>query len=266
MIWRISDVKRSSMLLALAMVAWAAISQSPLLAQAPERSYSLDGAWFGQATFSGAPGPIPFMDIIASDPNSQGQSGSILCTLQVGKIQSPMGLVSLTPSGHGNWVRIGKNKFAFTVMRILMDADGRPVGTAKFWGTRTAQTHDTSTGTMNAEYYDQDGKAYGRFSGTTAETRIGPSLTASPNPIPVTGNAFVGSTTISWSAPDAQVIEIHIGSPDGPLLTRMGNRGSIQTDNWVLDGMTFYLQDVTGGKPLTSDYTLAMLVVHLQKK
>jgi hypothetical protein len=35
---------------------------------------------------------------------------------------------------------------------------------------------------------------------------------------------------------------------------------------WVPDGMTFYLQDVTGGKPLTSDYTLATLVVNLQKK
>jgi hypothetical protein len=29
--------------------------------------------------------------------------------------------------------------------------------------------------------------------------------------------------------------------------------------------MTFYLQDVADGKPLTSDYTLATLVVHLQK-
>jgi hypothetical protein len=253
------------MVLALAMVAWAALSPSALWAQGPEPSYSLDGAWFGKATIVGMPLPVPFMDIFTSDLNNQGQSGSVLCTLQVGKSPSPMGLVSQTPSGHGSWVRIGKNKFAFTVMRVLMDADGRPVGTAKFWGTRTPQTSDTSTGTMNAEYYDQDGKVYGRFSGTTAETRIGPSLTAAPNPISVTGNAVVGSTTISWSAPDAQVIEIHLGSPDGPLFTRMGNRGSIETGNWVLDGMTFYLQDITDGKPLTSDYTLAMLVVHLQK-
>ena len=94
---------------------------------------------------------------------------------------------------------------------------------------------------------------------------IGSSMTASPNPIPVTGNTFLGSTTISWNAPDAQVIEIHIGSPDGKLFTTMGNRGSLQTGVWVPDGMTFYLQDVTGGKPLTSDYTLATLVVHLQR-
>ncbi len=95
---------------------------------------------------------------------------------------------------------------------------------------------------------------------------VGPSLTASPNPIPITANAFHGSTTLSWNAPDAQVVEIRIGSPDGPIFAYMGNRGSIQTGAWVSDGMTFYLQDVTGGKPLTSDYTLAELVVRLQRR
>jgi parallel beta-helix repeat protein len=94
---------------------------------------------------------------------------------------------------------------------------------------------------------------------------IAPSLTASPNPIPVTGNAVVGQTTVSWNAPGAQVIEIHIGSPNGPVFTDMGNRGSLQTGPWVSDGLTFYLQDVTGGNPLTSDYTLATLVVRLQR-
>jgi hypothetical protein len=94
---------------------------------------------------------------------------------------------------------------------------------------------------------------------------VGPSFTATPNPIPVTGNAIVGQTTLNWNAPDAQVIEIHIGSPTGTVLTEQGNRGSIQTGVWVSDGLTFYLQDVTGGNPLTSNYTLATLVVHLQK-
>ena len=44
-----------------------------------------------------------------------------------------------------------------------------------------------------------------------------------------------------------------------------GNRGSQQTGAWVADGTTFYLQDVTGGKPLTADNTLAALIVHLQR-
>jgi hypothetical protein len=109
------------------------------------------------------------------------------------------------------------------------------------------------------------------FGGNTCMTSVnapcsglGPSFSANPNPIPVTGGAFVGATTLSWSMPDAQVIEIHIGSPNGKLFTQSGNRGSMQTGTWVADGMTFYLQDVTGGKSLTSDYTLATVVVHLQ--
>ena len=95
---------------------------------------------------------------------------------------------------------------------------------------------------------------------------IGPTLAANPNPIPVFTGNLVGSTTLSWNAPDAEVVEVRIGRPDGPLLTTMGNRGSIQTGNWVNEGMTFYLQDVTGGRPLTSNFTLAEVVVHLQQK
>ena len=110
------------------------------------------------------------------------------------------------------------------------------------------------------------------FVGNTCETSanapcpsVAPSFTASPNPIPLIGSAFLGATTLSWNAPGAQAIEIHIGNPDGKLVAFSANRGSLQTEAWVSDGMTFYLQDVTGGSPLTADYTLATVVVHLQK-
>ena len=96
--------------------------------------------------------------------------------------------------------------------------------------------------------------------------RNGASISAVPNPIPVTGGATVGTATISWKAPNAQVIEIHVGSPSGALFTTFGSKGSMTTGAWVTDGMTFYLQDVTGGKPLTADNTLATTVVHLLQK
>jgi hypothetical protein len=76
----------------------------------------------------------------------------------------------------------------------------------------------------------------------------------------------VGTATLSWKTPNAQIVEIHIGSPSGPLFAWSGNRGSATTGAWVSDGMTFYLQDVTGGKPLTAANTLATAVVHLQQK
>jgi hypothetical protein len=94
--------------------------------------------------------------------------------------------------------------------------------------------------------------------------RNGATITAAPNPIPVTGSAL-GTATITWNAPNAQVIEVHIGSPSGPLFTQNSNRGSMTTGAWIGDGMTFYLQDVTGGLALTSANTLATAVVHLQK-
>jgi hypothetical protein len=94
--------------------------------------------------------------------------------------------------------------------------------------------------------------------------RNGASITAVPNPIPVTGSA-PGTATISWNAPNAQVIEVHVGSPSGALFTQNANRGSMSTGPWITDGMTFYLQDVTGGLPLTSANTLATAVVPLQK-
>jgi hypothetical protein len=93
-----------------------------------------------------------------------------------------------------------------------------------------------------------------------------PSLTASPNPIPITGTAILGMTTLSWMAPSAETVEIRIGRPDGPLFARLGSRGSAQTGPWVGDGTTFYLQDVSGGKPLTAENTLATVVVRLQRR
>jgi hypothetical protein len=102
---------------------------------------------------------------------------------------------------------------------------------------------------------------FGEVPGSTGN---GASGTASPNPIQVTG-AGDGITTTSWNATNASSIEIHVGSPNGPLFASGGNQGSAQTGPWVTDGTTFYMQDVTGGKPLTANKTLATLVVHLQR-
>jgi len=95
---------------------------------------------------------------------------------------------------------------------------------------------------------------------------IGPTLTARPNPIPVTGAAVLGMTTISWIALGAEAVEVRIGSPNGTLFVGGSSRGSAQTGPWVPDGMTFYLQDISGGKPLTAENTLAALVVHMQRR
>jgi plastocyanin len=95
----------------------------------------------------------------------------------------------------------------------------------------------------------------GPASGNTA------SLTASPNPIPVTDGAAYGATTITWNAPNASSTEIHVGSPSGPLFVSGGSQGSAQTAAWVADGTSFFLVDVTNGRN-----TLATLIVHLLRQ
>jgi len=90
------------------------------------------------------------------------------------------------------------------------------------------------------------------------------SLAAFPNPIPVATGASMGTTTISWNVPGVDIVEVHVGAPGGDLFAAGGSRGSAVTGSWVSDGMRFYLQDVTGGKPLTAANTLATVTVRLE--
>ena len=92
--------------------------------------------------------------------------------------------------------------------------------------------------------------------------RNGASLTITPNPIAVTGGAD-GTATISWNAPNASVLEVHVLSPTGPLFARSGSRGQSVTAAWVTEGMTFYLQDVSNGQSPGPQNTLATAVAHL---
>jgi len=89
-------------------------------------------------------------------------------------------------------------------------------------------------------------------------------LSANPNPIVVGPGESLGSTLIQWRAPSASTIEIHLGSPDGPLFAGGGPYGSAMTGPWVTDGMTFFLQDTSEGKPLTGANTLGTAVAHVQ--
>lgn len=73
-----------------------------------------------------------------------------------------------------------------------------------------------------------------------------------------------GTATLYWDAPGKSHLEIHVGSPTGTLFADGGRTGQSTTGNWVTDGMTFFLQDVSDGQPLTSANTLAIASVHVQ--
>ncbi len=87
-------------------------------------------------------------------------------------------------------------------------------------------------------------------------------LVASPNPIILQGAPY-GTTTIYWNCPSSvQYIQIRVGSPTGPLFTTNTGTGSMRTGAWVTDGQVFFLQDITNGKAVIADNTLATLIVH----
>jgi hypothetical protein len=93
-------------------------------------------------------------------------------------------------------------------------------------------------------------------------------FTANPNPI--TDTTIVdglprGVTTLSWNVSGVETVEIHIGAPNGVLFSGGGPSGTATTGLWTTNGMTFYLQDVTGGKPLTSANTLGVVTVQVQE-
>jgi len=94
-------------------------------------------------------------------------------------------------------------------------------------------------------------------------TAIG-TLAAKPNPIKVCDKTGAGITTLSWTSTGATAVEVHVGKPDGDLFAKSGPEpGTWPTGKWVGDGMTFYLQDVSSGKPLSAENTIATLVVNV---
>jgi len=90
-------------------------------------------------------------------------------------------------------------------------------------------------------------------------------LSASPNPIQVCDSSGQGAPTLTWSATGVTAVQIRRGAPDGPLVGSGGTSGSAiasQTTN----GTVFYLQNVTGGLPLTSANTLTTATVTITQQ
>jgi len=88
-------------------------------------------------------------------------------------------------------------------------------------------------------------------------------ITADPNPIQVCDGSGTGVTKLTWTSVGPAVVEMHVNSPNGDLLARTGANGTAATAKWVTNGMIFYLQDVTGGKSLTPENTLATFTAKL---
>src|SRR5207302_5520932 len=87
------------------------------------------------------------------------------------------------------------------------------------------------------------------------------SITALPNPFPADTHGL-GQTILTWTSTGTNIVEVHVDRPDGNLLTSSGpGTFSARTGNWVQNGQTFYLQNVSDGLPLTSANTLATVTL-----
>jgi GT2 family glycosyltransferase/glycosyltransferase involved in cell wall biosynthesis len=92
------------------------------------------------------------------------------------------------------------------------------------------------------------------------------SLVATPNPVLIYDGSGLAATTLAWNATKLTTVEVRVNAPDGELLVRGGASGNITTPKWVTDGTTFYLQNVSGGLPLTVENTLAKATVSVMNK
>ena len=89
------------------------------------------------------------------------------------------------------------------------------------------------------------------------------SLTANPSPIQVCDGSGLGVTTLSWTSNGTSVVEVHLDEPTGMLLATTGPSGTVTTGKWVGNATQFFLQDVSGGLPLSPENTLATVTVYL---
>jgi len=90
-------------------------------------------------------------------------------------------------------------------------------------------------------------------------------IAAEPNPFRADSQGQ-GRTSASWMTYATNGVEIHLDAPDGPLFARSGpGIFSKETGEWIRDGTTFYLQNVSRGLALTAENTIAIVTVRQQR-
>src|SRR6185312_7982122 len=85
----------------------------------------------------------------------------------------------------------------------------------------------------------------------------------SASPIVNVNSAGLGDTILTFNAGSGVTrAEIHVGTPDGPLLYLGSGTGSDSVQGWVSDGTIFYLQDISNNQPRTLANTIATVTAH----
>ena len=191
-------------------------------------------------TLTAAPNPIQVCDGSGLGVTTLSWSASGVSTVSL-RVNSPSGAAfspSSPPSGSattGKWIGDG------TVLYLQDISGGLPLTSANTLASVTVHVTNAACG--------------GSRSGT---------LTAAPNPIQVCDGSGLGVTTLSWSASGVSTVSLRVNSPSGAAFSPSSPpSGSATTGKWIGDGTVLYLQDISGGLPLTSANTLASVTVHV---
>lgn len=91
-----------------------------------------------------------------------------------------------------------------------------------------------------------------------------PEFRAQPQHIVQPDHSGLGVTELFWNVGDGVKIEIHVNSPNGQLFAVGEKAGHASTAKWVTNGMKFFLQNVTNGKPLTAENTIAVVTMEVE--
>jgi hypothetical protein len=89
------------------------------------------------------------------------------------------------------------------------------------------------------------------------------SIIAEPIQIHLSRKTMLGRTKLTWRPESTTVVKLKTGAPHSLLFYESGPKGSTFTGNWVRNEMKFYLQDVSGGKPLCRANTLDAVQVRV---
>jgi hypothetical protein len=218
----------------------------------PEQSIALTGDDF-LATNNSLEHPVDFEGWVRLNSDENEIAGIFLSydgdinRLDGGLMTSDPPQLSIFPEvrirdGFFTQIEVVNPNYALTSVTFdLFDLDGRLTATAS--RSISAQTRRVYPvlGDPN------DPNSNGLFDNVTGYILIA----ATPNPIQVCDEGEFGETTIIFNARGlSEEVEVRAGSIDGDVLYTGEPEGSVETGNWVTDGMVFYLLDVASGEIL----------------
>lgn len=143
--------------LGLAVLLCTGLSGQPGSSKTQRDNPRLEGSWSVDASVTGDPTEIHAL---------------LTCTPNGEVIETPSVAIEVS-TGHGVWIKTGKNQFAITVLYLRRDEAGAFIGTSKVRSVFTVNEAMTEAGgRFETQVFDTAGNLVGSFDGTAQAERI----------------------------------------------------------------------------------------------